>query len=171
MNDDAALWIPIRLLISITIISFFTALVLFGSQQATESIALDTFKTEILDLKQSLETLYQHGTSRDLSDFTDNPGSKRVYTLNIPDIITRVDFGRTHQQSMEYTSSITYQKKNQGMTLYLSSEIRLIQGIFLHDSWQPDPDNIGLRYGSGSIVFTAELVHNSTGRFILLYVE
>ena len=57
-NIEANIWIPALLLISISIIAFFTFLVVIGTQIGNEIIQQNNFHKDIIEIKQSLESLY-----------------------------------------------------------------------------------------------------------------
>lgn len=168
-DKNAAMWIPIRLLISITIISFFTVLVVLGSQIATDTIHQDQFTNQLLDFKQSIESLYHHGECRNLNQPTDQSGSTRMFQLIVPDTFSSAYIGRKPAESSEFMSSIRYQTKTETTMIWINSEIQLITGVHKDDQFFLHQNQTGLSLSPGSYAITAELVCNETNQFILIY--
>lgn len=168
-NTLAAMWIPIRLLISVAIISCFTAMVIIGSQQVSITREQNRFTQEINSIKQSLETLYRHGSCRNIHDILDTPGSKRVFTLYVPRSISSVYFGRTLLESEEYASTIRYGFSQTSKILWMNAKICVYSAEYSENQWQPEKNHTGFQLSSGHNQFTAELVCNNTNQFILLY--
>ncbi|MBS3749146.1 MAG: hypothetical protein KGY67_05545 [Candidatus Thermoplasmatota archaeon] len=168
-DQNAAMWIPIRLLISITIISFFTGLVVFGSQIATDTIHQDQFTNQLLDFKQSIESLYHHGECRNLNQPTDQSGSTRMFQFIVPHTISSVYIGKKPAESSEFMSSIRYQTKTETTLIWINSEIQLITGVNKDDQFYPHQNQTGLSLTPGSYSITVELVCNETDQFILIY--
>lgn len=169
VNTYATLQIPIRLLISIAIITFFIGLVVIGSQLATETIQQNTLKTRLFEIKQEIETLYQHGNSRNLDDPTASVGSKRVFSLTIPDCVSSVFFGKKSTDANGLKSSIRYVANQQTEIVWLNSEIQLLSGRKITDAWYPNQNDTGLQLQKGTYSFTAELVCNNSMHFVLIY--
>lgn len=168
-HNYAAMWIPIRLLISIAIITFFIGLVVIGSQLATETIQQNTLKTRLSEIKHGMETLYQHGDSRNLGEFSDTTGSKRVFSLTVPDCVSSVYFGKKRSEINDLKSSIRYFAQRETEIVWLDSEIQLVSGKKINNLWQRNENNTGFQMKSGTYSFTAELVCNNTMQFILIY--
>jgi type II secretory pathway pseudopilin PulG len=168
-NEYASMWIPIRLLISISIISFFTALIVFGSQIATETVQQDRFITQLNDIKQSLTSLYAHGDCREINQPIQQTGSTRILHFEIPDFISSAYIGKKPFESDELMSSIRYQTNAEIEMIWLPSEIQLIAGRYQNDQYIPNQNNTGLTLHQGKNCITAELVCNQTQQFILLY--
>jgi hypothetical protein len=163
------MWIPIRLLISIVIISFIIALAVYGSQLATKNIQENDLQSKLLKISQSIETLYHHGNCRKITEPMNISGSKRVFSLAIPKHIISVCFGKKSFESFDFSNCIRYQKLHTDQMLWIDSEIQLIAGVLLNDSWRPNKENKGLLLNDGKHQFTAELVCNDSSKFILLY--
>ena len=169
INQHASMWIPIRLLISIAIISFFTGLVVIGSQIATDTIQKDQFTNQLTDFKQSIESLYQHGESRSINHPSTHPASKRIFQITIPDTIPFVFIGKKAEESSDLMSSIRYKIDGKTNVIWINADIHIIQGICKNDQFLPQKNQIGLELKPGSYCITAELVCDSTTQFILLY--
>jgi type II secretory pathway pseudopilin PulG len=169
IHENAAMWIPIRLLISISIISFIAALVVFGSQISTETIQQDRFNTQLENLKHSLTSLYAHGDCRLLYQPVNSPGSTRIFQLEVPPSISSVFIGKKSLESDQLCSSIRYQTKTETELIWLNSEIKLIAGKYQKDQFIPDQNNTGFSFHQGMNCIVAELVCNQTQQFILIY--
>jgi hypothetical protein len=170
-NIEATIWIPVRLLISISIIAFFTFLVVIGTQIGTENIQQNNFHNSMIEVKQSLESLYRHGDSRNLLDPINNPGSKRVYSITIPETINYVGFGRKNKDPDLLVSCIQYLSVKGSTFLWLDTSIELISGVKQNDVWYPNQNNTGFFLSSGSYYLIAELVSDNSHQFILMYNE
>ena len=168
-NEYASMWIPIRLLISISIISFFTALIVFGSQIATEPVQKDRFTTQLNDIKKPLTSLYAHGDCRELNQPIQQTGSTRILRFDIPEIVSNVYIGKKPFESDELISSIRYQTNAELEMIWFPSEIQLIAGTYQNDCVIPNQNNTGLALHQGKNCIAAELVCNQTQQFILLY--
>ena len=171
VNDKATIWIPVRLLIGISIIAFFTFLLFIGTQIATNTIQQNNFYNNLMEIKESLESLYRHGDSRNIINPMSAPGSKRVFSLAIPDAITYVGFGRKENDSLLLASCIHFDSA-QGVTcLWLDTDIELILGVKQNGKWYPNQNKTGFFLSSGSYQLIAELVSDNSNQFILLYVD
>lgn len=170
-NTFASIWIPIRLIISVAIISFFTCLVVIGSQIATETVSFNEFTNDINEIKQSLESLYRHGDCRDLFDAESPPGSKRVFELKVPLSISSVHFGKKQSEITELSSSIRYRSTKRLITIWVHPDIQLVSGVRKKDTWQPNENKVGLSITQGRYYLTAELVSTNSQQFILLYTN
>ncbi len=168
-NTTAAMWIPIRLLISIVIISFITGLIVIGSQLTTQTVEHNELKNKLVEIRLSLESLYQYGECRSLLKSLNIAGSTRVFELQIPDTISSVHFGKKHGESNGLSSSIRYESKEGIHTIWLDSDIQLVSAIEFKNTWQPNEFHDGFTLQSGINHFTAELVCNARNQFILLY--
>ncbi len=171
MDDKATIWIPVRLLISISIIAFFTFLIVIGTQIATNTIQHNNFYNNLTEIKESLESLYRHGDSRNIIDPMSAPGSKRVFSLTIPDTISYVGFGRQKNDSQLLASCIQYDSSKGVTCLWLDTDIELILGVKQNGIWSPNEDNNGFILSSGSYQLVAELVSDNSNQFILMYGE
>lgn len=170
-NNQAAMWIPVRLLISIAMISCFTTLVIIGSNHVRIVRDQDVFSQEISSIKQSLETLYRHGNCRNMNSVSDTPGSKQVFTLNVPETISMIYFGRKPAESKEYVSTIRYLSDQTTNMLFMSSDIQVISAEYREHRWQPNKNHTGFHLRSGKNQFTAELVCDNSDQFIILYTS
>ena len=170
-NNHASFWLPIRLLISIAIISFFTVLLVIGSQNATNTIINNDVLNEIQQIKQSLESLYYHGDCRNLHNLKSFSGSKRVFSIEIPYSIQEVYFGKKENESNEMSSSIRFQLSEKTKIIWLPKDIKLVLAEKVGQHWYPKDDEIGLSLKNGYYDVTAELVCNNSDQFILLYLD
>jgi hypothetical protein len=168
-NNQAAMWIPVRLLISIAIISCFTTLAIIGSNHVRVVRDQDVFSQEISSIKQSLETLYRHGNCRNINSVLNTPGSKQVFTLIIPETISMMYFGRKPTESKEYASTIRYVSDQTTNMLFMSCDIHVISAEYREHCWLPNKNYTGFHLSSGKNQFTAELVCDDSDQFIILY--
>lgn len=168
-NNNATMWIPIRLLISIAIISFFTGLIVLGSHLTTETVQYNQLNNDLNQIKLSLESLYRYGDCRSLFDPMTTSGSTRVFKLEIPPSISSVYFGKKQNESDALSSSIRMKSTKGVNTIWLDPDIQLISGLNQKDSWNLNSSNKGLSLKPGLNRFTAELVCSNEKQFILLY--
>lgn len=164
------MWIPIRLLISIAIITFFTGLIVIGSQLVTETVQRNDLKNDLMEIKQTLESLYYNGDSRILFDTMSAPGSTRVFNLEVPQTITSIYFGKKQSDPSELSSSIRFQSEQGETLIWMNDNIELISGVLNDNMWQPNDENRGLSLSSGNYQIIAELVSDNSHQFVLLYV-
>ena len=169
-NTQATMWIPIRLLISIAVITFFTGLIVIGSQLLTETVQRNGLKNDLREIKQTLESLYYNGDSRILFDTMSAPGSTRVFNLEVPQTITSIYFGKKQSDPSELSSSIRFQSEQGERLIWMNDDIELISGVLKDDMWYPNDESRGLSLCSGNYQIIAELVSDNSHQFVLLYV-
>jgi hypothetical protein len=93
MNSDATEMLPIRLVISITIIAAIIVLVGVASESLRVSLAESQVEHECRMVLSSLSTVVASGVARDIEDSSATKGSQRILTMTLPDSLLYVSFG------------------------------------------------------------------------------
>ena len=92
-DDFASEMIPIRLLISIAIISAIAIMVTIGYNNLNVIFAENNVENECKSLESELYTMIGSGVARDLDEIDAGDGTKRIHTFNLPSNIVYLSFG------------------------------------------------------------------------------
>lgn len=92
-NRYAAETIPIRLLISIVLISTILLLMGIGYKNFVVSLAQHQIEGECRDLLSQLQTMVISGVARNIDEINAADGSTRIYTFQLPTNLRYLAFG------------------------------------------------------------------------------
>ena len=93
MNADAVEMIPIRLIISIAIISAIAVMMIFASSSLRILLAEHQVEQECRLLESTLSTMVGSGVPRDVDEASTTEGTKRVQVFTLPDSLLYLSFG------------------------------------------------------------------------------
>jgi len=93
MNADAVEMIPIRLIISLAIISAIAVMMVFASSSLRILLAEHQVEQECRLLESTLSTMVGSGVARDVDEASAAEGTKRVQTFTLPDSLLYLSFG------------------------------------------------------------------------------
>lgn len=93
MNANAVEMIPVRLIISIAIISAIAVMMIFASSSLCILLAEHQVEQECRLLESTLSTMVGSGVPRDVDEASAAQGTKRVQTLTLPDSLLYLSFG------------------------------------------------------------------------------
>ena len=85
--------IPIRMIISITIVTAIAVMIAIGYQNLSVIFAENQVENECHGLESSLYTMLGSGIARDVDELTAGEGTKRVYSFTLPDSLIYLSFG------------------------------------------------------------------------------
>ena len=131
--------IPVRLLVSISLIGIITSLTIFGVIHLQTTLTEDRLKEDLLQLKSKLEFLSQSPSARDIEEATDNSQSAITFTLNIPSCINNLQFYEIIDQSYNNTRdtygfkpALSYQLQGKSkQTIWFHHDTLIIHGVLL----------------------------------------
>jgi len=92
MNADAVEMIPIRLIISLAIISAIVVMMVFASSSLRILLAEHQVEQECRLLESTLSTMVGSGVPRDVDEASAAEGTKRVQTFTLPDSLLYLSF-------------------------------------------------------------------------------
>jgi hypothetical protein len=93
MNANAVEMIPVRLIISIAIISAIAVMMIFASSSLRILLAEHQVEQECQLLESTLSTMVGSGVPRDVDEASAAEGTKRVQTFTLPDSLLYLSFG------------------------------------------------------------------------------
>ncbi len=177
IDTAAAEMIPIRLLLSVAIISVITFLTFAGFQQIQSAGEIDSFEKDLLMLKVELSTLYATGAPRDLRDPFAPAGTSRVFSIYIPSTVTVVRFGSyifddplRPGYDEKSTSGIFYKTvSGSEQVIWCDPLIHFLKGTLQDSRWiSSDDPIIFYMSGGGRLDVTYELVLYDDDVFVLI---
>ncbi|OYT29316.1 hypothetical protein B6U98_02510 [Thermoplasmatales archaeon ex4572_165] len=170
--------IPIRLIISISVIGFISFLVVQGLTMSYHVINEDEFSQSLTRLQKNVETIVNIGHPRDVSDVFSLKGTTHVHSLYVPSEIMSVSFGsdinvNSSELKIKNLSKIVYSSMNAGdHVLWCDNSCQFIRGIFNDGRWLPSwNDSRFTIKEQGQYMITFELVTDGSSLFILVYDE
>jgi len=168
--------IPIRLIISISVIGVISFLVVQGLTMSYHVINEGEFSQSLTTLQKNVETIVNIGHPRDVSDVFSLKGTTHVHSLYVPSEIMSVSFGsdinvNSSELDMGNLSKIQYSSLNTGdHVLWCDSSCQFIKGIFNDGRWLPSwNDSRFTIKEQGQCMITFELVTDGSSLFILVY--
>jgi len=173
--------IPIRLIISITIIAAITVMIVAGHSILSMTLAEHQIESQCLSLESTLYTMVQSGVARDVDEVGAIDGTKRTYTLELPDSSLYLSFGVDPDPNNDGIletgltsdgSVVCYQVSGGSKhVLWLSEDdIRFREGNYTQWKWTIHGTGEGLILTSeGTITLTFELIEKHHETYILIY--
>ena len=179
MNDFAAEMIPIRLIISITIIATMLLMVAVGFRNLSITSAENQVEIDCRTLESKLYTMLGGGIARDVDEINVGDGTKRSVVFNLPDSLMYLSFGvdpDTDNNGVLETgltedgSAIFYLVAGGSKhVLWLEEGYRLREGIYIDDKWVINGDGQGYILTDGGVAtLTFELVQKDHETYILI---
>lgn len=179
MNCDAAELIPIRLIMSVTIIGVVSVLFTSGIITLENQTSNHQLDQQINDFEASVQVLMQQGSARDINDPLSSNGSKRTFVFYLPNNIEFLSFGgdpSIQKQDNETLSNplimgIFYQFKGKTrQVVWLESSYGMLRGHYENNRWIPTkiPDPLILN-SPGTATLNVELIKMNDLLYLLLY--
>jgi len=171
--------IPVRLLVSISLIGVITSLTIFGVIYLQTTLAEDRLTEEMLQLKSKLELLAQSPSARVIDDASDHSQSAMTFDLTIPSCIDSLQFFEIIDKSNENATrdtqfikpALSYQVQGKNrQTIWFNHNLLIIHGVLRNESYTPDvhePYVVLTKPGTYQLTF--ELVEQNETRYILFY--
>ena len=180
-NNHAAEFLPIRLIVSMIIISVITFLFISGFFRVSKEVVDNQLRQDLFHLETKLQLLVESGYPRDMENPLMN-GSVRSFNFDLPDYVQFLSFGGDPTMlteelesniADEMMSSIVYQCEDQTKrTVWLDSRIRFIKGERINDEWmiQSIPHMFVCR-NSGKFDLLFELIEKNDNIYVMIYPE
>lgn len=183
-NSYAADMIPMRLIISITVISVLTTFLVSGFYNVHKEFDENQLQNECSILQSKLFTMVQSGICRETDNLFFMEGTKRMYTLNLPSSLSYFAFGVDPDPDndgvlttgLTCDGSVIVYKIDGGTkkTFWLPEEIRFREGKYDNGRWimnEAEQGFIVLDAGITTIIFelietygkTCVLIHGNDG--------
>src|SRR4030042_4021856 len=180
LDEFASEMIPIRLLISIAVISAIAVMLTIGYNNLNVIFAENNVENECRSLESKLYTMIGSGAARDLDEIDASEGTKRVHAFNLPSNIVYLSFGvypdpencGILKTGLTCNGSVIFYKVQGGSkhAMWLSEEkYRFREGKYIENSWVVNGDGQGFimsKSGKTSLIF--ELVKQNSDTFILI---
>jgi hypothetical protein len=180
-DTTAAETIPIRLLISVTVIAAISVLVGTGMGALRTSLAQHQVEQQCHDLVSTLNTMVHSGAPRDLEDWLASAGTMRIQTLSLPDDLVYLSFGGdpdTENTGMLHShltddGSVIFYRVNGGskqVIWFSQGTYRFREGRLINTTWtlEGDGESFILDHG-GTSTLVFELVEKNHETYILIH--
>ena len=172
LDNQAADILPIRLIISISFIATFLVFLGIGLGNIKGVLEEQKLEQSCSIIKSKLYSLVTSGSARDLDDIDSQEGSKRMYSINLPDDIVFLAFGVDPDSKVNLTDDgclIVYKLSNGfKKIIWLPEEIRLRAGVYNGREWMLSQRGFILdKNGVTTLIF--ELVEEDNIEYILIY--
>lgn len=166
-DDSGSDALPMRFVAAIILMGFIIAISATALADFSKDTNISQFSGDLSSLEARASVIYQQGGARNVSDASDNTGTKEIITLTVPNGVEYVVFGAMPPQAgglpvstNPYESNIIYYKTYQGI-----NQIQPSKAIY---SALPQLDE-PIVLMPGSYELTMELVKDSSGTFITIY--
>jgi hypothetical protein len=183
IDDYAIEMIPIRLLISITIIAVIIILVAVASESLRISLAEHQVEQECRLVQSSLSTMIASGVARDVDAIDASEGTLRIQTITLPDSLLYLSFGGNPdplnigdlQPTLTENGAALFYKVQGGSThvIWLPRETyKFREGAVHKDAWGINGagESYIIRHG-GVTVLIFEMVQKNHVHYILIHAN
>jgi len=173
--------IPIRLIISISIITAITAMIVVSYQNISIIMSENKIQNEIDEIESKLYTMIKSGVARDIDIYNSENGTMRTKKIDLPSNIIYLSFGvdPDPDNNGELTTGLTtngsaifykVEGGNKNVIWLDSEEIRFREGNFSNNRWIINKKGQGLILTSGGInSITFELIEKNYEKYILIH--
>ena len=181
LKTDAVEMIPIRLMVSITIIAAITLMIGVSSGTLRIYLAEHQVEHECRQIQSTLATMMSSGVGRDVDDKEAAEGTKRVCSLLLPDSLLYLSFGGDPEKNndgvlqpglTEDGAAIFYKVEGGSkQVIWLPKETyHFREGTFDKNTWMINDggESYILRQG-GTITLVFELIEKNHETFILIH--
>lgn len=174
LDSQAADILPIRLIISISFIAAILVFLVIGLGNIQQILEEQEIQHACSIIQSKLSSLITSGIPRDIDDIDSKEGSKRIYTLHLPDDIVFLAFGVDPDTTNNLTENgclIVYKLSNGfKKIIWLPEGIRLRAGLYNDGRWIPSEKGFILdKKGATTLIF--ELVEKDNIEYILIYTS
>jgi len=181
LNDQATDQIPIRLLMSLVIISAIVVLVVVVSGNLRTALAEQNVEAQCRAVEACLSTLAEGGAFRDVDACTSTNGDIRVITLTFPESLVYLCFGgdpdpleNGHYCSdlLEEGAVVCYKVEGGSKhMIWLPQETyRFREGIYVDNRWILSGDGQSLLFTCGGVrTLVFERVQKNHIKYILVH--
>jgi hypothetical protein len=180
MDTVAVEMIPIRLIISITIIAAILVMIGVGSLTLRTYLAEHQVEQQCRLLESTLSTMVSSGVPRDVDEFNTAEGTKRVQTFTLPDSLVYLSFGGDPDPEnngeripglTEDGASIVYRVEGGSkQVIWLPKETyKFREGIYTDNKWIIAGEGQSyIMQGEGKTTLVFELVQKNHVNYILI---
>lgn len=179
LNNYAADMIPIRLIISISVIAAISILIAFGYLYLKVVLSENQIENECNDLESKLTAIVSSGVARDVDMIDFSEGTKRCHTFNIPDNLMYLGFGVDPDPNgdgiletglTEDGNVIVYRiQGGSKKIIWLDREYKFREGIFKDGKWNINNDLQGYIISSSRrTTINFEYVEKNNEQYILI---
>ena len=173
---SASEMIPIRLLISISIISMISFFVVNGVILSNHIHNEGCFEKTLKQIGQNIELLVMTGSPRNVMDGGSPGGTKQVHSLTIPSEISEISFGINGDTdevwfSKQKSSGLYYYSQQTGDNIiWIDDSCLFVKGVYSDDRWIPCWNNsIFSIHQKGKCMITFELISVEDQLYVLVY--
>lgn len=175
MNKKGIASLPMKLIISLILISFIISLFLIGLKNFYYLHAEKEAERQIhmLDIIFN-EMIYGDARNLDINEnYVTKPGEKRIMEIDLPSKVSYIAFGMNpNVNALTLNGNIIYYKieGRSEKSYLLDEEIRLRAGEYVNNNWIiKKPEQGFIIKGGGKIKLTFELVKQHNKKYILIY--
>jgi len=179
-NDFAVTMIPIRFIISITVLAAILLLVGVGLRNFSITSAENQVRIECKSLESKLFTMLGSGIARNVDEFNVGEGTKRTLTLTLPDSLKYLSFGvdpDIDNNGVLETgltmngSSIFYQVSGGSKHVFwLEEKYCFREGKYSNNKWIINGEGQGyILTSGGKITLIFELIQKNHETYILIH--
>jgi len=179
MDNNAADMIPIRLIISITLVAAIIAILAIGYNSLRIVLSENQVEKDCKALESKFYTMIASGVTRDVNEINAAEGTKRAYTFNLPENIIFLSFGVDPDQDnngiletgLTSNGAVIFYKINGGSkkVIWLNSDFKFREGYYDGSKWVINNNGEGfIIKNPGEIKLNFEYVKRNTEEFILI---
>ena len=181
MDANAVEMIPVRLIISIAIISAIAVMTVFASSSLRTLLAEHQVEQECRLLESTLSTMVGSGVPRDVDEASAAEGTKRVQTFTLPDSLLYLSFGGDPDSLntgvlkpglIEDGAAIFYQVEGGSkQVIWLPKETyKFREGTYVYNKWVINGDGQSyIVHSGGKITLVFERVQKNHVIYILIH--
>jgi len=179
LDDIAADMIPIRLIISISIVAAITAMLAFGYINLRIIMSENHMENECRTIESKFQTMLASGIARDINEINAAEGTKRVHTFDLPDNLNYIAFGvdpdpdnnGVLETGLTENGAVIYYKIDGGSkkVIWLDNDFKIREGKYDGDKWIINNHGEGhIIQGSGHTTLNFEYVKTFNDYYILI---
>lgn len=176
----AADMIPIRLIVSVTIIAAISFIVFFGLINLRVVLAENQIESECRSIESKLYSMIENGVSRDVDESGAGDGTRRFHSFDLPDNLIYLSFGvdpdedndGVLQSGLTSDGCVIFYKVDGGSkkVVWLNESFRLREGKFESDRWTLNAPQQGyIITSSGGFTVNFELVEKNHVIYVLAH--
>jgi hypothetical protein len=180
LNNYAADMIPIRLIISVAVVSAITFLVLFGFFNLRIILSENQIENDCRALESKLYTMLRSGVPRNIDETGAGDGTKRIHVFNVPSNIVFLSFGVDPDKNndgilktgLTENGAVIYYRVQGGskQVIWLDKDFRFREGKFEDNKWVINGSGEGFIIRDyGRYILNFELVQKNRKTYILIH--
>ena len=182
MDDIAADMIPIRLIISIIVVSVIVIMVFFGFLNLKTILSENQIENDCRQLESKIYTMLSSGVARDIDEAGAGDGTKRSHTFNLPENIVFLSFGADPdgnndgvlESGLTERGAVIYYKVSGGSkhVIWFDKDFRFREGILKDNRWKINSkEQCFILKDSGKTILNFEFVEKNRKTYILIHED